>query len=121
ASGHIRFGALLLRRDRLEEGMQHLQRAMELDPALVDPALRALDIHARGLAQQSPLHATLENLHARYAANAGRAQSDGIEALQPHALDAGQLHVLARTLRGHDKVRKAWVVRRPLSGLEVLP
>jgi Zn-dependent protease with chaperone function len=121
AGGHFRLGALLLRRDRQEEGLQHLQRAMELDPALVDPALRALDVHARGQAQQSPLHALLENLHARYAASAGRAQGDGIEALQPHALDAGQLRVLARTLRGHDKVRKAWVVRRPLSGLEVLP
>ncbi|MDR6842035.1 M48 family metallopeptidase [Pseudoxanthomonas sacheonensis] len=119
--GHFRLGALLLKRDRQEEGLQHLQRAMELDPALIDPSLRALDAHARGQPQQSPLHATLESLHTRYAASAGQAQSSDTEALQPHALDAAQLRVLARTLRGYDKVRQAWVVRRPLSGLEVLP
>ena len=62
-----------------------------------------------------------KHLHTRYAASAGRTQGDGTETLQPHALDADQLRVLARTLRGYDKVRKAWVVRRPLSGLEVLP
>ncbi len=120
-SGHFRLGALLLKRDRQEEGLQHLQRAMELEPTLIDPALRVLDVHARGQPQQSPLHSTLESLHTRYAANAGQTQNRDTEALQPHALDAGQLRVLARTLRGHDKIRQAWVVRRPLSGLEVLP
>ena len=82
--------------------------------------MRALDVHARGQSEQSPLHATLESLHTRYAAAAGQAH-DQEDVLQPHALDAGQLRVLARTLRGHDKIRKAWVVRRPLSGLEMLP
>lgn len=121
AGGHFRLGALLLKRDQHEEGLQHLQRAMELDPALIDPALRALDIHARDQPQQSSLHAVLESLHARYAADGGQAHAQGVETLQQHALDHVQLRVVARTLRGHDKVRRAWIVRKPLSGLEVLP
>ncbi|MET1161922.1 MAG: M48 family metallopeptidase, partial [Pseudoxanthomonas sp.] len=121
AGGHFRLGAVLVKRDQYEDGLQHLQRAMELDAALIDPALRALDIHARGQPQQSPVHAALANLHARYAADAWQVQAQGVETLQPHALDHAQLRVLARTLRGHDKVRRAWIVRKPLSGLEVLP
>ncbi len=120
-NGHFRLGALLLKRGHQDEGVQHLQRAMELDPTLVFPSLRALDVHARAQPEQSPLHGIVDNLHARYAANAGQAQGGGAEALQPHALDTDQLRALARTLRGHDKVRKAWVVRRPLSGTEVMP
>lgn len=119
--GNFRLGALLLKRGHQDEGVQHLQRAMELDPALVVQSLRALDVHARAQPEQSPLHGIVENLHARYLAKATQGHGDTAEQLQPHALDASQLRALARTLRGHDKVRKAWVVRRPLSGNEVMP
>lgn len=119
--GHFRTGALLLKRGHTEQGVQHLQRAMELDRSLILQALRTLDLHARAQPEQSPLHANVESLHARYLAHALSVQDDTSEQLQPHALESAQLLALARTLRGYDKVRKAWVVRRSLSGTNVMP
>ena len=121
ANGHFRYGALLLKRGSESEALQHLQRALELDAALVEPVLRALGVHARGQPEESGLHARIESLRLRYAAGTQGAQSEGDVALQAHALDPAQLRELARALRGHDKVRQAWLVRRPLSGVEVMP
>ncbi len=134
ANGHYRLGALLLKRGNESEGVQHLGRAMELDAALVEPALRSLDSHARGRQEESALDshargrqeesafdAIVETLRTRYSLQGDRADNDHGESLQPHALEATQLRELTRALRGHQKVRAAWVVRRPLAGAEVLP
>lgn len=121
ANGHYRLGALLLKRGNENEGVQHLGRAMELDAALVEPALRALDSHARGQPEESAFDATVETLRARYSLRAGRTGDAHGQALQPHALEALQLRELARALRGHQKVRTAWVAQRPLAGAEVMP
>ena len=121
ANGHYRLGALLLKRGSANEGMQHLQRAMELDATLVEPVLRALDLHA-GSENESPTwQASIESLRDLYSRNLGEIDAEDAGALQPHALDASQLRELSRALRGYDKVRKAWVVRRHLTSTEVMP
>ena len=121
ANGHYRFGALLLKRGKESEGVSHLERAMELDTKLVQPALHALDRHARGQPGASALHSQIDDLRLRYAGGVEDRLADSKEALQAHALDSAQLHELARALRGYHKVRKAWIVRRPLTGVEVMP
>lgn len=121
ANGHYRLGMLLLKRGNESEGVQHLGRAMALDAALVEPALRSLDSHARTQTEESAFDATVETLRARYSPHGGRTGSDHAEALQPHALEAAQLREVTRALRGHQKVRTAWVARRPLAGTEVMP
>lgn len=121
ASGHYRLGALLLKRGAESDGVQHLQRAMELDATLVEPALRVLDLHLRGQPDESALHVGVEVLRTRYLLGLQDSQPEPDAALQPHALDTSQLHGLARVLRAYEKVRRAWVVRRPMSGTEVMP
>ncbi|MEP6908487.1 MAG: M48 family metallopeptidase, partial [Pseudoxanthomonas sp.] len=121
ANGHYRLGALLLKRESAAEAMQHLQRAMELDATLVEPALRALDRHA-GVEKESPAwQASIDTLRDRYSRHPGEIDEEDAHVLESHALDASQLRELSRALRGYDKVRKAWVVRRPLLGTEVMP
>jgi tetratricopeptide (TPR) repeat protein len=121
ANGHYRLGALLLKRGSASEGMQHLQRAMELDALLVEPALRALERHAASENGSSTWQASIQSLRDRYSRHLGEIDVEDAGALQPHALDASQLRELARALRSYDKVRKAWVVRRQLTGTEVMP
>ena len=125
ARGQYRFGALLLKREREAEGIERLQRAMELDASLIPPALRCLDDYTRGLPAESAVVATVETLRARYLPQAHAAETRnapvGDEDLLPHALEATQLRDLARTLRGYDKVRSAWVARKRLQGDEVMP
>jgi tetratricopeptide (TPR) repeat protein len=121
ANGHYRLGALLLKRGSTSEGMQHLQRAMELDATLVEPALRALDRHAASENESPTWQASIQSLRDRYSLHLGEIDAEDAGALQPHALDASQLRELSRALRGYDKVRKAWIVRRQLTGTEVMP
>ena len=121
ANGHYRLGAWLLRRGNEADAVQHLERAMTLDAALVEPALAALDRHLRVQPEESTLHATTEALRLRHAADTQDRQAGTTDALQAHALDPDQLRALARALRGHEKISKAWIVRRCSSGTEVLP
>jgi len=121
ANGHYRLGTLLLKRGNESEGVQHLGRAMELDAALVEPALRSLDSHARGQPEESAFDGMVETLRSRYSLRGGRTGDDHGQALQPHALEATQLRELTRMLRGHQKVRAAWVAQPPLAATEVLP
>ena len=125
ARGQYRLGALLLKREREAEGIDRLQRAMELDATLIPPVLRCLDDYTRGLPAESAVIATVETLRARYLPQAhapeARNASIGDEDLLPHALEAAQLRDLARTLRGYDKVRHAWIARKRLQGAEVMP
>jgi Zn-dependent protease with chaperone function len=125
ARGQYRLGALLLKRERETEGIERLQRAMELDVSLIAPALRCLDDHARGLPAESAVIAMVETLRARYLPQMREPETRnaaiGDEDLLPHALEAAQLRDLARTLRGYEKVRGAWVARKRLQGAEVMP
>lgn len=125
ARGQYRLGALLLKRQREAEGIERLQRAMELDASLIPPALRCLDDYTRALPAESTVAATVETLRARYLpqvhAPESRSASVGDEELLPHALEVAQLRELARTLRSYDKVRGAWIARRKLHGAEVMP
>ncbi|HYM86365.1 MAG TPA: M48 family metalloprotease [Pseudoxanthomonas sp.] len=120
ANGHYRFGTLLLTRGLEDQGMQHLHRAMELDTSLIEPALRSLDEYARRLPDNAAVHATLEASCARYLARAQAAHSAVAEDLLPHALEVAQLRDLARTLRGYEKIRRAWVMQRRIEGTEVM-
>jgi Zn-dependent protease with chaperone function len=125
ANGHYRFGALLLKRGREAEGVERLRRAMELDSALIVPALRCLDDHTRALPDDAVIIATAEALRTRYSARAHELQAGAAaidaEDLLPHALDATQLRELARALRGYEKIGAAWVMRKRLEGTEVMP
>ncbi|MEO8366746.1 MAG: M48 family metalloprotease [Pseudoxanthomonas sp.] len=125
ARGQYRLGALLLKREREAEGIERLQRAMELDVSLIAPVLRCLDDHARGLPVESAVIATIETLRAQYLPRMREPQTRNAsvadEDLLPHALEAAQLRDLARTLRGHEKVRGAWIARKRLQGAEVMP
>lgn len=119
ANGHFRLGALLLARGLEVEGLQHLHRAMELDPSLIEPALRSLDEYARRLPDDAAVHATLEASCARYLSRAQAAHSAEADLL-PHALEAAQLRDLERSLRSYGKIRRAWVVQRRIEGTEVM-
>ncbi|RYZ71712.1 MAG: hypothetical protein EOP91_10145 [Lysobacteraceae bacterium] len=121
ATGHYRLGSLLLARGDEGQGVSHLQQAMELDAALVEPSLQAMQRRLRGQPAESPLQLAAEALGRRYLARAQGTQAGDEDGLGPHALDPGQLHGLARALRGHAKVRRAWLVRRRLAGTEVMP
>lgn len=125
AHGQYRLGALLLKREREAEGIERLQRAMELDTSLIPPVLRCLDDYTRGLPAESGVIAKADTLRARYLPLAHGPESHnaavGDEDLLPHALEAAQLRELARTLRGYDKVRGAWIARKRLQGAEVMP
>lgn len=125
ARGQYRLGALLLKRGREAEAIERLQRAMELDAALIPPVLRCLDDHARGLPGEAAVIATIETLRARYLPQMREPQTRdaaiGNEDLLPHALEAAQLRDLARTLKGYGKVRGAWIARKRLQGTEVMP
>ncbi len=125
ANGHYRLGALLLKRGREAEGVERLRRAMELDSALIVPALRCLDDHTRALPEDAEMIATAEALRARYFARAHEprtaAATTAAEDLLLHALDAAQLRELARALRGYEKIGAAWVMRKRLEGTEVMP
>ena len=119
-TGHYRLGALLLKRGDESGGVRHLGRAMALDPALAEPGLRALDNHARSQHTTPAFDQAVQALRDRHSAPGG-ASTDPDEALQPHALGAMQLRDLARVLRGHPRVRTAWVALRPPGGTGVLP
>lgn len=125
ARGQYRLGALLLKREREVEGIERLQRAMELDASLIPPVLHCLDGYTRGLPAESAAIATVETLRARYLPQVrepeARNASIGDEDLLPHALEAAQLRELARTLGGYEKVRGAWIARKRLQGAEVMP
>ena len=119
-TGHHRLGALLLKRGDESEGVRHLARAMELDPALAEPGLRALDNHARRQHTAPAFDQAVHALRVRHSGPGGESTDPG-EAVEPHALEAMQLRDLARVLRGHPKVRTAWVALRPPGGTGVLP
>ena len=125
AHGQYRLGALLLKREREAEGIERLQRAMELDVSLIAPVLRCLDEYTRGLPAESVVVATVETLRARYLPQMREPETRnaavGDEDLLPHALDAAQLRDLARTLRSYEKIRGAWAARKRLQGAEVMP
>jgi Zn-dependent protease with chaperone function len=125
ARGQYRLGALLLKREREAEGIERLQRAMELDASLIPPVLRCLDDYARGLPAESAVVATIETLRARYLPQLREPETRHApvddEDLLPHALEAAQLRDLARTLGGYEKVRSAWIARKRLQGAEVMP
>ena len=125
AHGQYRLGALLLKREREAEGIERLQRAMELDVLLIAPALRCLDDYTRGLPAESAVISIVETLRARYLPQMREPETRnaavGDEDLLPHALQAAQLRDLARTLRGYEKIRGAWIARKRLQGAEVMP
>ena len=125
ARGQYRLGALLLKRGREAEGIERLQRAMELDVSLIPLALGCLDDHARGLPAESAVIETVETLRARYLPQMREPETRnaaiGDEDLLPHGLEATQLRELARTLRAYEKIRGAWIVRKRLQGAEVMP
>lgn len=125
ASGQYRLGALLLKRGEEAEGIERLQRAMELSAEVVEPALRRLHDYQRGLPEDSHVHARVAALRSRHAGGAvppssSKAQADDDE-LSDHGLDDAQTQAFTRAVRGFDKVAEAWVVRRRSEGLSALP
>ncbi|KAF1718838.1 M48 family metallopeptidase [Pseudoxanthomonas wuyuanensis] len=125
ALGQCRLGALLLKRGQPEEGIQRLQRALDLDSAVAEPALRSLDDYLRTTAEASAAFEAALALRARCAALAREPQADApaIEAdeLLPHDLEPGQVQALTRTLGGYEKIARAWVFRKQAAGMSALP
>jgi Zn-dependent protease with chaperone function len=117
-----RLGVLLLKRGDEAEGVECLQRAMESNGAVIEPALRSLEEHARTQPDDSRMFATMAMLRERYGAriHSGSPADDDAQWL-PHALDAAQMQALARVFGGFEKVAEAWVVLQPDGGASALP
>lgn len=117
-----RLGVLLLKRGEQVEGIECVQRAMESNAAVIEPALQSLEEHVRTLPDDSELFATVAALRKRYGArihSGNLLEADG-EWL-PHALDATQIQALARVFRGFEKVAEVWIVLQPQGGASALP
>lgn len=125
ALGQCRLGTLLLKRGQSDEGIQRLQRALDLDSAIAEPALRSLDDYLRTTAEASTGFEAALALRARCVALAREPQADApaIEAgeLLPHDLELGQVQALTRTLGGYEKIARAWVFRKQAAGMSALP
>ena len=125
APGHGRLGALLLKRGDESEGLQHLQRAMELDAGMIAPALEHLQDYLRTQPNGAPAFAAVAALQARYAAQASDPEAHALAGdaseLSLHGLDAAQLQAFTRSLAGFGKVRAAWIVRKQAQGLSAVP
>lgn len=126
AMGQYRLGALLLKRGQEAEGIDRLRRAMELEPAVVGPALRSLDDYVRRSPENVAAFERVAVLRARHAAamhgaDPGSDSWDSGGELLPHGLDEAQLQALVRVFRGFEKIVEAWVVRRPAEGMSALP
>lgn len=120
AAGHCRMGILLLRQGREADGLEHLERAMRLEPGLIPSVLQEFEDHLRSQPDTSPLHAAAVRLHEAFVApdSAGHVPEDEF---QPHALGDEPLQALRRVLAGHERVAAAWVVRQKAPGLSVSP
>ncbi|WP_368563132.1 M48 family metalloprotease [Pseudoxanthomonas sp. UTMC 1351] len=117
-----RLGALLLKRGDEAEGIECLQRAMESNAAVIEPALQSLEEHARTQPDDSNVFTVMAALRKRYGAgihDGNRLETDA-EWL-PHALDAVQMQGIARVFRGFEKIAEAWIVLQPAGGTSALP
>ncbi|WP_202845135.1 M48 family metalloprotease [Luteimonas saliphila] len=115
AFARFRLGALLLERGD-GEGVEHLRRAMTLDPDCAPVALQALAGYCQSIGDDAGLQG-IEAEWARLQAVAARAQqARGVltarDEFLPHALDASQIDALCATLRRIGGVGKAWLARK---------
>jgi tetratricopeptide (TPR) repeat protein len=116
-----RLGALLLKRGEEAEGIDCLQRAMESNAAVIEPALQSLDEHLRAQPDDSDAFTVVAALRKRYSVRMHSVNPlEAEEEWLPHALDAAQVQTLARVFRGFEKVAEAWVVLQP-AGTSALP
>jgi Zn-dependent protease with chaperone function/tetratricopeptide (TPR) repeat protein len=124
ALGQCRLGALLLKRGQVAEGIERLQRAMELDHAVIELALRSVDDYLRTAAEGAEF-AAVAALRSRCLVLARDPQAhDSVvaaEAVSAHDLDAADLQGFVRTLGGFDKIASAWMFRKESEGLSALP
>jgi Zn-dependent protease with chaperone function len=117
-----RLGALLLKRGEEAEGIDCVQRAMESNPAVIEPALQSLQEHLRTQPDDSQIFAIVAALRKRHAARIhGGNQAEADDEWRPHALDAAHTQALTRVFRGFEKVAEAWIVLQPAGGTSALP
>ena len=125
ASGQYRLGALLLGRGQVADAIDRLERAVELEEGLCAMVMQRLDRHARGLPDEAATDTRFEALRLCMQALMQAPHADAMAGTEldhlPHGLEDAHLRALARTLRGYDKVRAAWVVRKRSEGASVMP
>ncbi|TYT26659.1 M48 family metalloprotease [Luteimonas viscosa] len=111
----FRLGTRLLEHGEAE-GIQHLRRAMTLDPECAAPALEALAGHYRETGDATALQgieAEWSRLQASWArAQQARGALTARDEFLPHALDAAQVDAVCAALQRIGAVRKAWLARK---------
>lgn len=124
AAAHFHLAAALLERDRVDESLALLERAIALDASLAGPALQQLDRHARRSEEAVKPGSAIDTLRSKVLEleiQAIDADEEAADAPQPHGLDDAQLGALARTLGTFEKVRQAWVIIGQTQGASVTP
>lgn len=113
----FQLGRLLLRRQDAA-GLPHLERAMALDQEATLPASRLIAGYylAEGrTAEAAPWIERARSIQAvEEAAQAERAQVRAGDVVEPHGLERKDVERFAAALRGHPRVRKAWLARKKL-------
>ncbi|UHQ23664.1 M48 family metalloprotease [Lysobacter sp. 5GHs7-4] len=115
-----RLGAKLLDREDAE-GVEHLERALALDPDLAEQALPMLMGHHRRVGDEAAFEAAVQRLTALYQRRDGallaREQVDAKkDRLLEHGLGADDLRGAVAGLQASGKVKQAWIVRKQIEG-----
>ncbi|BDG04196.1 M48 family metallopeptidase [Anaeromyxobacter oryzae] len=117
ALARFQLGRLLLRRQDAA-GLPHLDRAMALDEGATLPAAQLIAGYhlAEGrTADAAPWIERVRSIEAAEAvAEAERAQVRAGDLVEPHGLGREDVEKFAAALRGHPRVKKAWLARKKL-------
>ncbi|HJR72759.1 MAG TPA: M48 family metalloprotease [Luteimonas sp.] len=116
ALAHYEAGSLRLQSGDWESGVGSLRCAMQLDAGAIGPAFAQLDEWLGDPSIDADAAAKLQALRDEFSAQARSLDvRDGVETADefiPHNLDAAVLQQLQITLGRHERVGRAWLVRK---------
>ncbi|HYG68032.1 MAG TPA: M48 family metallopeptidase, partial [Anaeromyxobacteraceae bacterium] len=114
----FQLGRLLLGRQDAA-GLPHLEHAMSLDADATLPAARLIAgyyLSEGRTADAAPWIERARSIEAvQEAADAERAEVSATDAVEPHELEQENVERFAAPLRGHPRVKKAWLARKKLA------
>lgn len=119
ALSHGRYGAWLLARNDVA-GVDHVERAIALDPRLLESGLSVLERHYREIGDRAGHQAVWRRIEAlqrqRALALQAREQIGAKDEFLPHALAPQALAVAVTGLQRAGNVARAWIARKAIPG-----